>query len=1040
MGVRNLVFALSLQDRVQDRLLEVRKQLLDLDGTTATPLIKVGVVGQEALTRAKSSIADAGQSMKTAATPALGAMSNLASSTKDVKEAIEQAGSTSKNAFGQIRNCLDDTTSAAGRLIGSFAAMAVGGAVMGMTWIGAAQSKLYKDQVIEAITANKKLKISSEDLNEYLGKFRGVGWTSDTKMIETLQAASLFGGKQVKNREGLEKVTTSAETVAFAKQESVGYTGAELLGVAGREGELMKGRGGQMGPLEKFKAATADIASTTDYESKLKTPEGRLKLLNLEAEKGGVGGKPIDIKAELDQRPWIEAQQNIVDLQKAIGESLGGPMRTVSGVVAGFAKILKDMGAAPWIGWGAMLLGVAGAASMLISVFTPLIAFMGAMKAAMFGQSAATTLSVIATKAEAAAQMEEAIATAMSSQAGVKDTVIQAQNTIAKRARGAADLAAARASVEGTAATNGGIVASIRSTAVSWSATISAYAHAMASAVVSTATWAQAAATWAVNTAMDVAIGTTTATSAVLGVMTAASLVATGGFTALATAIWAALSPFLPLIIAGVAIAGILALVATKAGLLGPLLKGLGSINLGKVFGDLGKGDVGKAWKDLTKGFKLPSLAEMWGNLTSGLPDLGKLIKLPDLGSLIKLPTIQGALTVAMGPFGLILKPLVDLMTNSVEVQNVIRKLIEIGLTIFQKIADFTLWVWHGILDLPKKIADAIKGAPQALVNAATGTDNTIPNSDPKKMGDNVLAGAPSKGASDADLQAYATAKARQFYPDTKTYSDEQLKPVVSSMFDALKSRGTNEEQRDKDRLNSRTPVVSTDFTKSGFATADNAINRYNKELIPSGSQTAALSKATGNFFTPFVDALSSLGAWVGSGANLSDLAHRSTTGEETNEPSATAQPASSASIPKSYLNGINKKDTINPKVWQDLAPDQRANWIPQYAVGARFGTKGFFGGIVDRMEEIIPQATAEKGPGPISRALATLYDMDAGNRNGQQQTQREQSSQPIVVNFNIGTIEKDVDVDAFMFKARGELERLTTRNGGYRRGGAVGR
>ena len=60
-------------------------------------------------------------------------------------------------------------------------------------------------------------------------------------------------------------------------------------------------------------------------------------------------------------------------------------------------------------------------------------------------------------------------------------------------------------------------------------------------------------------------------------------------------------------------------------GILGPILKGFGSINLGKVFKDLGKGDFGKAWHDLTKGFKLPSLSKMWDNLTSGLPDFGKM-------------------------------------------------------------------------------------------------------------------------------------------------------------------------------------------------------------------------------------------------------------------------------------------------------------------------------------------------------------------------------------------------------------------------------
>jgi hypothetical protein len=149
-------------------------------------------------------------------------------------------------------------------------------------------------------------------------------------------------------------------------------------------------------------------------------------------------------------------------------------------------------------------------------------------------------------------------------------------------------------------------------------------------------------ATGASTAAMVITGGASAAVTATLGIMSAASIVATGGFTALAAAIWTALSPLLPFIAAGAIIVGILAMLAAKAGILGPILKGLGSINLGKVFKDLGKGDFGKAWHDLTKGFKLPSLSRIWDNLTSDLPDLGKVlgglwdnIPKPDLGKIL---------------------------------------------------------------------------------------------------------------------------------------------------------------------------------------------------------------------------------------------------------------------------------------------------------------------------------------------------------------------------------------------------------------------
>ncbi|MFA5407961.1 MAG: phage tail tape measure protein, partial [Bacilli bacterium] len=54
----------------------------------------------------------------------------------------------------------------------------------------------------------------------------------------------------------------------------------------------------------------------------------------------------------------------------------------------------------------------------------------------------------------------------------------------------------------------------------------------------------------------------------------------------------------------------------------------------------------------------------------------------------------------------------------------------------------------------------------------------------------------------------------------------------------------------------------------------------------------------------------------------------------------------------------------------------------PQYAVGATFKKGGLFAGLVHEKEEIIPQATAQRGAGPIARALDTLYGVTAGSRS----------------------------------------------------------
>ena len=90
--------------------------------------------------------------------------------------------------------------------------------------------------------------------------------------------------------------------------------------------------------------------------------------------------------------------------------------------------------------------------------------------------------------------------------------------------------------------------------------------------------------------------------------------------------------------------------------------------------------------------------------------------------------------------------------------------------------------------------------------------------------------------------------------------------------------------------------------------------------------------------------------------------------GEEVEAPGASL-------IPKSYTSKINNKTTITPEGWSRLDSDQRENWTPQYAVGATFKKDGLFTGQVHEKEEIIPQAIAQKGTGPLSKVLGALQE-----------------------------------------------------------------
>ena len=65
-----------------------------------------------------------------------------------------------------------------------------------------------------------------------------------------------------------------------------------------------------------------------------------------------------------------------------------------------------------------------------------------------------------------------------------------------------------------------------------------------------------------------------------------------------------------------------------------------------------------------------------------------------------------------------------------------------------------------------------------------------------------------------------------------------------------------------------------------------------------------------------------------------------------------------------------------NWKTWDDM-------YIPAHAAGATFTRGGLFTGKVHSPEEIIPQAVASRGPGPIARAIAALDAVTSGHAVG---------------------------------------------------------
>ena len=87
-----------------------------------------------------------------------------------------------------------------------------------------------------------------------------------------------------------------------------------------------------------------------------------------------------------------------------------------------------------------------------------------------------------------------------------------------------------------------------------------------------------------------------------------------------------------------------------------------------------------------------------------------------------------------------------------------------------------------------------------------------------------------------------------------------------------------------------------------------------------------------------------------------------------------------------------------------------------QYAIGATFKKDGLFAGRVHAPEEIIPQATAQRGAGPIARALDTLYGVTAGSRS----STSSQKTEVHVHNHNHNDfsgmrVSSDIDIEKLM-------------------------
>lgn len=485
-----------------------------------------------------------------------GALGRVSAATKEIGSSVGALSGRFSGAFSAIRSTVGDTTSAIKDLSGSMATMAAGGVVAGYSFLSSAKGSLYKEQVYDAIEANRKLNVSRKQLQESAIWLASATPGSVTAATEELYNILSAGGNKYLGKS--DKATDSAKAIAaftYSKQEMLGKNdiqdSTQLIRMATMtEGEL----GGEV--AERFQAATG----LTDAE--MKTAQGRMRALIKK-------GQNVDLPAEVAARPWTQVEGNLSVLQGQIGGSMTSALIPFTQKIADIIALISSIPNAPaLIGLVAMLTAAAGATSMLISVFTPLYMLLSkvgvatrvtsaaegaatAVKTALFGATNAQTASIAlatgATEAEAAAF--------------AADTAAQNTGLIAR--------------AKGTVANGLHTISVTTGTAANWLRTSSMAALALITGVLTGEI--------SLNTvAMTIWNATVGAGAAILGTFDAAL--------------------FAPLAALGL-IAAVVGVVLWKTGALSAAWKALSKVDFGGALKDLMSGNYDKAWRKIEKGF-----------------------------------------------------------------------------------------------------------------------------------------------------------------------------------------------------------------------------------------------------------------------------------------------------------------------------------------------------------------------------------------------------------------------------------------------------
>lgn len=326
--------------------------LIEIAGNPEQRLTEINRLTDQ-LNSKKIGLTDAVSGLAGGANNAAGALGKVASSTQDVASKASDLSGKSVSAFDKIKSSVLDLNNGVQTLAASLAGIAVGGAISGLTWKASAESTLYVEQIERAINANKKLKISFAELEEFSKQQAEAGEGTRRANIKEYYSILMAGSQYIKGS-STEKLA-KADYITdfwFANQELMkdqGFGSAE---------DLVRSSVRTTGKMTGTRRTALATALGVDPEGKeMSSAKSRMKhMMKM--------GEDVDMSEALSKRPWEGFATSLKSLKDSIGDSLVWPMTAFIKLLTGGVKLLNAIPGA------SLFIGLAGGALALVSTLT----------------------------------------------------------------------------------------------------------------------------------------------------------------------------------------------------------------------------------------------------------------------------------------------------------------------------------------------------------------------------------------------------------------------------------------------------------------------------------------------------------------------------------------------------------------------------------------------------------------------------------------------------------------------------------------------